>query len=194
MKTHFARLAQQKTLSEEQRAVIVGSLLGDGTLLSTTAGWCFRVHHGVRQKGYVDWKYRVLQSLVRTPPRVSGSGYYFRTVTHPAFSDLRARFYAGRTKVVPIAYMTEILSPLALAVWIMDDGSADGNAVRINTQSFTEEENRRLMVVLSRRYGLRATLNRDKNAFRLRIAATDRDNLARLLEPHMLPELRYKIP
>lgn len=115
------------------------------------------------------------------------------TVTHPAFSELRARFYTGSIKVVPIEYVAELLSPLALAVWIMDDGSADGNALRINTQSFTPEENQGLTAILRDRYGLRATLNRDKDAFRLRIASSDRDNLTQLLEPYILPDLRYKL-
>jgi hypothetical protein len=116
--------------------VIVGSLLGDGTLLATTAGWCFRVHHAVGQRSLVQWKYELVRSFVRTPPRVSGDAVYFRTVTHPALGPLRAAFYDGTRKVVPVALLERELDELALSVWIMDDGARDGGQLLINTQSF----------------------------------------------------------
>ena len=45
----------------------------------------------------------------------------------------RERFYAGRRKVADVAWLREQLTVFGLAVWIMDDGSADGNGLRLNT-------------------------------------------------------------
>ncbi|MBV8151189.1 MAG: hypothetical protein JOY59_06495 [Candidatus Eremiobacteraeota bacterium] len=194
METFFARTARGIPLNNEQHAIVIGSLLGDGTLSQTTAGWCFRVHHGIQQRAYVDWKYRALATFLRTPPRTCGAGYYFRTVTHPAFITLRSAFYLGRRKIVPRLLLAAELSPLALAVWIMDDGAADGRSIRINTQSFSEAENRDLLDVLYGKFGLAATLNRDKGAFRIRIPAAHIAGLNLIVAPHVRAEMRYKLP
>ena len=193
MDTQFARRARTLEFSGEQLGVVIGSLLGDGTLLETTRGWCFRSHHSARQAAYVLWKYERLRDFVQTPPREYENRIYFRTVSHSLFSSLRAQFYVGRRKVVPLDLLANEMTALALAVWIMDDGSADGHAVRLNTQAFTRTENQALLGLLRSRFGLNATLNRDKGAHRLRVSATDRAKLHHLVGPYILPELAYKL-
>jgi LAGLIDADG DNA endonuclease family len=56
----------------------------------------------------------------------------------------------------------------------MDDGSADGHAVLLNTQSFSHADNLALATLMWEKFGLEARLNRDKDGFRLRIAAGSR--------------------
>ena len=193
METAFSRAARSRALDRRQRSVIIGSLLGDGTLLDTTAGWCFRLHHGIRQYGYLFWKYQALAGLVRTPPRASAFKCYFRTVTHPAFIDLRAAFYQGRRKIVPYELLTADLDSLALAVWIMDDGSADGSALRLNTQSFSREENQALIEILGAKFGLKPRINKDKAGFRLRFPSSDMSRLRELVGEHVHPQMAYKL-
>lgn len=153
MQTHFGRIASGTPFTLSQLELIVGSSLGDGTLLRTTAGYCFRAHHGLRQR-----------ALVRTAPRICGNGYYFRTVSHPRLSDLRAAFYDGGRKIAPRALLEEFLTPFALAVWIMDDGAADGRQLRINTQNFTVQECETLAALLSKNLGLNFSLSFDAQA------------------------------
>jgi hypothetical protein len=193
VETYFARQARQRPLDRVQRELVVGSLLGDGTLLRTTSGWCFRVHHGLAQRSYVDFKHSFLREYVQSPPRQSGRAYYFRTVTHSAFSDYRERFYQASRKIVPIELLREQLTGLGLAVWLMDDGGADGAAVRLNTQSFSEDENEALAMLLQTKFGLNVRLNRDKGAFRLRIAAASKSRLVAVVGPHMHPDMSYKL-
>ena len=119
METHFARRARELILSSLQRELIVGSLLGDAYLMPTTSGYCFRVNHGLQQRDYVDWKFKLLAQFVRTPPRESGKCYYFRTVTHPEFSLYRESFYSSSRKVVPVELLHEQFTEFSLAVWLM---------------------------------------------------------------------------
>jgi hypothetical protein len=56
----------------------------------------------------------------------------------------------------------------------MDDGSADGRAVRLNTQSFSHTENLALATLLREMFRLETRVNRDKDGFRLRIATASR--------------------
>jgi LAGLIDADG DNA endonuclease family protein len=186
--------ARSTPLRGIQREVVIGSLLGDATLLRTTAGYCFRVHHGIAQRALVDWKYGYLRNLVRSAPRVSGAGYYFRTVTHPDLAPLRAAFYAGSVKVVPEDLLRDYCTPLALAVWIMDDGASDGNQLRINTQCFTWEECESLGQLLLRKFRIQTSINLDKGKPHLRCASKSMPRLRELVEPHMLPEMLYKLP
>jgi hypothetical protein len=194
METQFGRLARTLRFTALELEMTVGCLLGDGTLLKTSSGYCFRVHHGLHQRYLVDWKYQAFQRFVRTPPRLSGKGYYFRTVTHPGFSALRRAFYHGNRKVVPINYLDRHLSGLGLAIWIMDDGAADGGQLRINTQSFTVAENQALASLLERKFRLKVTLNYDKGCPRLRCRAISMERLVGTVREHVLPEMRYKLP
>lgn len=194
MQTHFGRIARDTPFTAEQLELIVGSLLGDGTLLRTTAGYCFRAHHGLAQRALVDWKYVRLRTFVRTGPRSCGSGYYFRTVSHPRLAELRAAFYDGSRKIVPRALLKEFLSPFALAVWIMDDGAADGRQLRINSQSFTVQECEDLARLLWEEFELTFSLNTDKEMPRLRCSADSMSKLRELVGPYLLPEMRYKLP
>jgi len=194
MKTQFARAARSLDFTARELEMFVGSLLGDATLLQTSAGYCFRVHHGMGQRYLVDWKYRACQRFVRTPPRVSGRGYYFRTITHSGFSVLRRAFYPDNRKAVPIDYLERHLSWPGLGVWIMDDGAADGGQLRINTQSFTVEENQALASLLERKFDLQMTLNYDKGRPRLRCRAASMDRLVAMVREHVITEMHYKLP
>jgi hypothetical protein len=193
MEMRFGRIAKATPLHPRQLELVIGSLLGDAALLRTTAGHCFRVHHSIAQRSYVDWKHERLRNLVRSRPRCSGKGYYFRTVSHPEFAKLATHFYDGPRKVVPFSLLEEYLSPPALAVWIMHDGAADGSQLCLNTQSFTWTECEGLASFLFRRYSLKLTLNADKGKPRLRCCAESMSRLSRIVQSCMLPEMLYKL-
>jgi len=86
------------------------------------------------------------------------------------------------------------LSPLALAVWFMDDGCRSRNAVYLNTQQFAIGDQRRLLRMLEQQWKIVGALNRDKSYRRVRLTVDGTKRLARLIEPYLLPELRYKLP
>lgn len=194
MQTHFGREAQLLEFNSRELELIIGSLLGDATLLRTPAGYCFRVNHGLRQQSLVDWKYRELRRFVRTGPRRCGNAYYFRTVTHSKLTELRRRFYDGKKKVVPVNLLREKLSAFGLAVWIMDDGALDGGQLRLNTQGFSIDEAFALVVVLQQKFGLTMTVNYDKGLPRLRCSSQSMNRLIALVSEHMREDMLYKLP
>ena len=195
VETLFARNARATPLTGLQRDLVIGSLLGDGYLMPTTAGCCFRVSHGQQQRHYVDWKFGIISDYVRTAPRTCGRSYYFRTVTHPEFAGLRQSFYShGAVKGVPIDLMEREMTALGLAIWFMDDGTADRNQVRINTQSFSYDENLMLVEFLHAKFGLTATINKDKDRHRLRLGAKAMDRFVDLVAPFVIPSMQYKLP
>lgn len=193
MNTHFVINARTKLLTDEQIELVVGSMLGDGYLVKTTCGYAFRVNHGIAQKDYVDWKHNKLCDFVNSKPRQSGNTYYFRTVTHPKFIELREVFYRDRLKVIPKNLIETLMNPFILSVWIMDDGSRDSRQLRINTQCFSQEEQVFLQNVLRAKLGIETTLNRDKQQFRLRVNAKSMGHLKELVMPYIIPSMFYKL-
>lgn len=193
MNTHFAMNARTKRLTNVQTELVLGSMLGDGYLVKTTSGYAFRVNHGLSQKDYVDWKHNLLRDFANSTPRQSGTTYYFRTVTHPKFVELRKQFYKDKLKVIPKKLLERSLGPFILAVWIMDDGSRDGGQLRINTQCFSQEEQVFLQNVLRAKLGIGTTLNRDKQQLRLRVSAKSMDRLRNMVILYTIPSMLYKL-
>jgi len=191
--THFANLARIQQLTDEQLAIVVGSLLGDGYLAKTTSGYAFRVNHGLKQKDYVDWKYGKLENFANSSPKQSGSCYYFRTITHQTFVQLHTIFYPHGKKIISKQFLWETLDALVLAIWIMDDGSKDKGQLRINSQCFSLEEHELLQNVLRAKLGIETTLKRDKLQFRLRVAQSSMDRLRIVVLPYVIPSMLYKL-
>jgi len=182
------------SLSEVQHAIVIGTLLGDGSMRCKTNA-LLEVNHSSHQWSYVQWKYRHLAELVGTPPRVRrGNGdrvaCRFVTLSLPALTPYYRLFYeAGRKRVPEVE-----LSPLTLAVWFMDDGCRSRNAVYLNTQQFDIAGQRRLLAMLERQWGINGALNRDKCYRRIRVSVDGTKRLAQVIEPYLLPGLRYKLP
>ena len=192
MDTRRARNARELSLTADQFSVVVGSLLGDGYLVATTRGYAFRVNHGLEQREYVDWKYEILKDFTNSAPRQSANCYYFRTVSHRAFGELYAAFYNGGRNRLP-SKLPDWLNAMAFAVWVMDDGAKDGSQLRINSQSFSRDENEWLVSVLEAKLGVRATLNRDKDRYRLRVRAASMQTVKLLVAPYIIPSMLYKL-
>jgi LAGLIDADG DNA endonuclease family protein len=153
------------------------------------------INHSWHQQSYVDWKYSHLANLVRTPPRKRhGNGgriaYRFVTRSDPMLTPFYRLFYEEGCKQVPDVELT----PVALAVWFMDDGCKSRNAVYLNTQQFDKESQLRLLRLLGDQWGISGTLNRDKCYYRLRLSVNGTERLREIVDPYLLPELRYKLP
>jgi hypothetical protein len=85
------------------------------------------------------------------------------------------------------------LSPLALAVWLMDDGAADYAGITFQTHSFGREGTSRLATALRERYGLRTGARKNRGSWIVYVYASSVPELRQLVEPHVLPELSYKL-
>lgn len=183
------------SLTEVQRSVILGCLLGDGYMRKKTNAH-LEINHAYSQKDYVDWKYRILKNLVRTPPvkRRGNSGrvaYRFATRSLPPITEFYEEFYRHGRKVVPSNLQ---VSSLSLAVWFMDDGSKTYKTVYFNTHQFDLESQKILQKVLRDRWGIKSSLNKDKKYRRIRVATESAPILVALVKPFILPQLTYKLP
>lgn len=79
------------SLTEEQKQIIVGCLLGDGAMRIKTNA-LLEINHSLEQKELVDWLYFSLKEFVGTAPKVrKGKGtrvaYRFTTRSLPIFTS-----------------------------------------------------------------------------------------------------------
>ena len=197
-------------LNSKQRALIIGSLLGDGTMRlgKGAQNVNFKVEHGLMQKEYVEWKYQILKPLVFTEPKVSyrytengekyAKSWWFRTIRHPFLTEIYDRFYKGngfRTgkKIIPPEIKSE-LNPLSLAVWIMDDGCYSQNKIDISTYSFSLLEINTLQTIFNDIFSIKARYHRDRDiGYRMYFNQEETKKLIKIIYPYIIPSMMYKI-
>ncbi len=178
------------SLTEEQKFILIGKLLGDGSL-RRKSNTLLEINHSSKQGEYVFWLYDKFRNLVKTGPKIRVSGhkrlsYRFTTLSFSSLNVFYDMFYSKGYKSIP-DYLD--INELSLAVWYMDDGSKN----YLNTQQFDLVDQRKLIYVLDS-FGIKATLNRDKIYHRIRIYDRSMSKFKALIEPYLIPGMRYKLP
>jgi len=185
------------SLTQTQRSIVIGSLLGDGYLrvVPGRKEALLEINHAYSQKEYVDWKYKMLENLCKSAPKMrKGNGsrvaYRFTTRQNVELTELFRLFYEDKKKVIP---QNIKLDSLMLAVWYMDDGSfCRASDVYLNTQQFSADGQNRCQEML-REIGIESMQNRDKEYKRLRFKKSDLDKLWSVITPHIIPPMTYKL-
>lgn len=182
------------SLTKRQTSIVVGKLLGDGSLRKKT-NTLLEINHSFKERDYVSWLYSELSAFVTTPPKLRMSGknrfaFRFTTVSLEALNPLYEEFYSKKEyKSVPESLK---LDPLILAIWLMDDGSKDRDSLYLNTQQFDLHDQQLLLKKLSD-IKLIGFLNKDKKYFRIRLLKESSLRLIELIDPYILDSMRYKV-
>jgi len=189
-----------------QRDVLIGTLLGDGCLeFDKFKASRLQIKQSVNKKEYVFWIYQHFADLVRTPPkqRKDTLQWYFSTKSLSEIETWRQVFYEGRKKIVPKDISKLLTSPIALAVWFMDDGTLDYRikshySFTYSTDAFTVKEVLLLKNVLLENFGIESSIqtpsSRGKKYTKLYIGKKGRDQFERIIRPHILNCFAYKMP
>jgi recombination protein RecA len=113
-------------LSDQQWQVVLGGLMGDSHLapnLHDRHGVRLRMGHGEKQVEYLDWKASLFGNIGQCRT-VNAKGAAFVDLSPlPELGELREVVYWGDGKKHLTDDYLKSLSPLALAIWFMDDGS-----------------------------------------------------------------------
>jgi recombination protein RecA len=199
----------QSCFSPHQTDVILGSLLGDARLECRSIGKRHaitarvRIHHSEKQRDYVFWKYEILKPLVLEGPRRikvwhdpkrdrDHYSWYFHTRSFEILGLLHAYFYRSAVKILPPDIL-EVLTPRALAVWFMDDGSNTQESFTLNTHCFSKDAQERIIQFLKGRYNIEAKVVKDRTKYKIAIGRFGYQAFTRIVEPHIIPSMTYKI-
>jgi hypothetical protein len=158
------------------------------------------VKHKLAHRALAELKYEAFRDIVTMPlhvfdQKLLGKRYpcvQFATRTNPLLSEWHTRFYQAGKKRVP-ARIHEWLTPLALAVWFMDDGAADHAGLTFQTHSFDLSEVEMLAEVLREKFDLVVNPRRNRGAWLVYLQAASLERFRQQTEPHILPELTYKL-
>lgn len=192
-------------LSERQRAIVIGTLLGDGCLERNGHHVRLKVDHGEQQEDYVKWKFQELSNVAVSHPKMleyfdrrTGQVYThwrFATRSLKCFNMFRNLFYSSRGKGIPPNLAEYLNSSLALAVWYMDDGyrRRDCNALHLNTQGYTENEQHLLQDCLFRNFQISTKVHWARNYPKLYIPSNQARRFCEIVRPHMIPSMYRKL-
>jgi recombination protein RecA len=198
-------------LSEQQVQVVLGSLMGDGNLSpnrSNRNGVRFRLGHGAKQSEYLQWK-TSLMSNIRHSVRENAKGAGFVDFTPlPELAELQRAVYLGDGKKFFSEEYLKALTPLALAIWYMDDGSftvrskgmqertAGGSGrIAICVEAMSEGTRVRLRDYLRDTHGLDVRLRHAGSAGKavLVFSTAASAKFQELVAPYMAPSMEYKL-
>lgn len=193
-------------------SMIIGSTLGDSHLEKRKNGIGTRVifEQSNRNVEYLMWFHSYfsnrgycssIKPKLKIRIKQEGKVYYQYRVSSYTFSSfnwIHEMFYKlvdGKyIKFVPLN-IEEYLTPLALAIWFMDDGSKKGKGASIATNCFTLEEVNLLCKVLKSKYNIIATSNKsgENKGHIIYIHSNSMKLFSSIVKPYLLPSLYYKL-
>lgn len=187
-------------------SVIMGSMLGDSYAENHGKGTRFHFQQEESNMEYLVWFHKFFMERgycsnikPKVSIRLSKKGrvrylYRFRTYTFTTFDWIRESFYQNGVKVVPNK-IGEYLTPLALAIWIQDDGGKVSAGLKIATNCFTIQEVEFLCKVLNDRYQLNSKPQSAgvSNQYIIYFPKDSMKTLSKLVKPYMVPSMHYKL-
>jgi LAGLIDADG DNA endonuclease family/LAGLIDADG endonuclease len=191
-------------LPSYQRGVVIGLLLSDGWLIlsnSRSKNYRLGFSQSLAHLKYTWSVFSILSPYCSSHPtyrirerldKISYSIEFF-TRSLPCFTELQSIFYVNRVKIIPEG-VYNLLTPVALAHWIMGDGVAKSHGLIICTDSYSVQDVVRLMNVLIIRYGLECTLRpHTPTQPRIYIRQRSMPLLRTIVTPHMDLSMLYKL-
>ncbi|MGB3895414.1 intein-containing recombinase RecA [Mycolicibacter sinensis] len=203
--------AEPHLLSDQQFQVVLGSLMGDGNLSPNRCdrnGVRFRLGHGANQVEYLQWKTALMGNIGHSKRENAAGSHFVDFTPLPELGELQRAVYLGDGKKFFSEDYLKALTPLALAIWYMDDGSftlrskglqertAGGSGrLEICVEAMSEGTRTRLCDYLRDTHGLDVRLRLSGTAGKavLVFSTAATAKFQELVAPYMAPSMEYKL-
>ena len=189
-------------------SVIFGSLLGNGHAekRSENGGTRISFFQESTHLSYLLWLHDFFSfraycniNIPQITTRLGKKGVVrkvlrFHTWTYTSFNWIHDLFYKDNVKIVP-SNIIDYLTPLALAIWIMDDGTKVSKGLKLCTNSFTYSDCLLLVKALNDNFGLKSSIQ-SAGAHNQHIIYIWKESLPLLrtiVSPYIIPQMKYKI-
>ena len=188
--------------------IMIGSLLGEGSMEKSKEGYRFVFYQKGDHIEYLVWLHAQIfkhgyckENIPQIQSRLGSSAgrlaYYcrFRTFTFSSFYWIYEGFYSKGKKALP-GWIEQYLSPVALAIWIMDDRTwIKDRGIRLCTDNFTLSEVKLLVDILTTKYKLKVSIVKTGilNQYGIYLPKSNLHILVPIVSPFMHPFFRYKI-
>lgn len=166
-----------------------------------------KFYQGGDNSSYLLWLHSVLAELgycTKSPPilrsRIQKEGgviYFirFESFTFTSFNWIREIFYPNGRKVIPLC-LADYLTPLALAIWMMNDGCKLKNkGFKFCTNGYTLNEVKHLSNILKDKYNLKTSIVKTGyvNQYNVYITKSSMDDLISIVKPYIHKSMMYKL-
>lgn len=190
--------------------LVVGTVLGDASINKYGA---LTIDHAETQRSYVEWKHQQFRDLgalapgskisqvVRIDKRTCTETYSCRFFTRSVYKRERELFYPEGKKFIP-NQLEDMLDPLGLAVWFMDDGGRGGKTkygLVIDVSGFTREDQALLQTVLLNKFSLQTSLQSHGTSIagrpstKIYIKRESGLTFYNIVDPYVIPSMRWKL-
>ena len=207
IKIHPGTMLDYK-MTLRQREIFTGHVLGDASI---TKYGSLKINRSSNDRRYLEWTRKEFSELHprKLPPNKLQNNYiiedgarrniyssicYLHTLSTNELRQERQIWYPVKNKIVP---RNIVLTPLALAIWYLDDGSVyvTSYTISLHTESFVEEDVVFLSDLLAREFSLHFGLVTIKSKTGRRLyflRMNGKDNMFRFSEivnVHIIPEM-----
>lgn len=210
------RKKTEKPLTQRQKEIIYGSLLGDAGRMSSSS---LKMKQSTKQRDFLMWKFNELQEHISLnslkqeeyfDKRFNNTYHFIRFYTNAntEIETILSQFYINNVKTVTQAVLN-LLSPLSIAVWFMDDGTTDWGqrhdcnaspASRLCTDSFSKQECEMIAQWFLNKHNInpyiklrKRNLDDSIEKYRVFFGTTETPKLFDLIRPYVIPSMMYKI-
>ena len=187
--------------------VAIGLMLGDIHAEKPSAKHNTRLqfHHSQVQGAYLFHLYDLFKdycgagpfsaSFMDTRPNRMKTYFSvkFSTLSIPCFNIFRELFYdSSGVKYVP-KNLSEYFTARSLAYWFMDDGYKALSGYYFCTESFSDNDIKLLLELLSTKFKLTCSAHKTTNGLRIYIQSESIKEFNKLVGPYILDEFNYKL-
>jgi LAGLIDADG DNA endonuclease family len=144
----------QPHLNTTLMEIAIAMVLSDATMYRVSREAYIKFEQGYLQKDFLFHLFELFKGycfMLQPGARIPKLGhrknevksYWFKTFSHQAFTQIWELFYSNKVKKILPGLVTNYMTGLGLAYWIISDGSLakDSQSMILHTQSYTFEEN-----------------------------------------------------
>jgi DNA polymerase III gamma/tau subunit len=198
--------SREFVFSEDIISFFRGSVLGDAGVDAFSSGsFRYRFTQSVKHYEYFKLIKRILGDLFSCETHFK-SGYGGKDVLSVTskvcenFKDVFGSLYCHGKKIITREYL-DLLSPLSIAVWYMDDGALTHNKgkeanVILSTHAYSKEENLIIIDYFKEVYDIQFKLGHDHRCDKFFIYAckkSERDKFFALVSKYIIDLFQYKL-
>lgn len=196
MQIFHARKNQKLIVTDRQFSIIVGSLLGDAYLSPLGK---IQFEHSEKAKEYVQWKFKEMDGIryqnIGYVKRILNDKifYSYRFWTRQFFRPLRKMAYQENGKKYISQQWLVKCTPLALAVWYMDDGHYEKDKKRciIATDGFSDDDREKLKSFLKTKFNLTVVA---RKSGKIAMTQSETKKFFEIIHPYKIGCMAYKFP
>ena len=196
-------------INKQSEQVLLGSLLGDGyinrrQLSNGEYRYRYQEIHTIKQKDYALDKSKILDnvatiknsSIIKSVNNKKFGYITIRSLDSLSLKKYHNLFYKNKRKIITKAIL-DILTPLGIAYWFMDDGTYDywSKWTHLSTNSFSLQEHKLIKDWFEKEHHLKCNIAKDGRGwgYYIRFNVKETKKFIDLIRPYIHKSMTYKL-